>query len=231
MLLQCSPSPNSGQLKICNPIISQYSSCLMSAGAGIGSSGKNLNCLQCCMFKCTSFESSPRLGSVTKLFPIKFNLSNHRIHPIASEIWLRPQKLISSSSKKEKLRKDDNRELVKHLCALGYKEWKGDVIHFNMEDTDCECNTISFESSFFKYLGLLNTLKHLERFRYTRELRPNMLLGMLLRFLQFSKFKNTSFLRRPIDGSICTSFTHPSRFSFSRFGTSPKFGILIRFLE
>jgi hypothetical protein len=34
-----------------------------------------------------------------------------------------------------------------------------------------------------------------------------------------------------MDGSICTSFTHPSRFRLSRFGTSPKSGILIRFLE
>ena len=81
------------------------------------------------------------------------------------------------------------------------------VVNFKEEVFDWECSIVSLKSSFFKCLGLLNTLEHPERFRYLRELVPKMLLGMLIRF------------------------THPSRFSVSRFGTSPKSGSLIRFLE
>jgi len=202
-LLQWPLSPNSGQLKRYNPFFFQYSSCLITAGEEWvkGSSGKHFNCVQCCKSKYTRLESSPKLGRVTKLFPIKFNLPSHCIHPIASGIWLRPQKLISSSHKKEKLGKDDSKRLTKPLGC------KPIVVNFKEEVFDWECSTVSLESSFFKCFGLLNTLEHPERFRYSRELRPNMLFGMLIRF------------------------THPSRFRVSRFGTSPKSGRLIRFLE
>lgn len=77
------------------------------------------------------------------------------------------------------------------------------MIHLNTEDIDWECNSLSLESSFFKCFGLLDTLEQQE----------------------------TSFLIKPIDGSIRSRFTHPERSSFSRFGTSSKFGNLIRFLE
>jgi hypothetical protein len=78
---------------------------------------------------------------------------------------------------------------------------------------------------------LLSKFRQPERFRYSRELRPKMLLGILTRFVQFFKFNLESLLKIPIDGSICTSFIHPSRFRNSRFGISKKFGVIIRFFE
>jgi hypothetical protein len=112
---------------------------------------------------------------MTKLFPLKFNLSNQVRHPRASGIWLSLQKLISSSVKQEKLGKEGNTQLEKSSRAL----------------------------------GLLNALEQPQSFKDLRAVRPDISLGMHIRFSQFFKFKKTSSLRIPIDESICTSFTHP----------------------
>ena len=109
-----------------------------------------------------------------------------------------------------------------------------------MEDVNCHWIAVSLVSNIFKRLAclgfsnscwLLNNFEQPDRFTTSRELRPNMLLGTLTRFLQFFKFNAASFLRRPIEELIRTRFEHPARFSHSRFGAPLKSGVLIRFLD
>lgn len=118
-----------------------------------------------------------------------------------------------------------------------------------MEDVDWEWIGFSLIQSFFKCSAslaisnnwmyttkkskywILYIFEQPERFRYSRELMPNMLLGTLTRFLQSFKFKTVSFLRKSMDGSICLSCINPSRFILSRLMASPKFCILISFWE
>ncbi|KAF7827930.1 transcription factor BIM2 [Senna tora] len=66
------------------------------------------------------------------------------------------------------------------------------------------------------------------RFKISREDRPNNLLGILRRPVQFLKFKSLRFGRNATDGGSCNSEVHPSRSILSRFGSPSKSGIFIR---
>lgn len=78
---------------------------------------------------------------------------------------------------------------------------------------------------------LVSNFEQPERLRTVRELSPKMIFRLRKRFIQFLKFRESSSLRVPMDGSMRTIFVHPSRSRSLRCGTPLKSGISIRFWE
>lgn len=78
---------------------------------------------------------------------------------------------------------------------------------------------------------LLSILEQPESSSTWRELSPKMIFRLRTRFLQFFRFNKVCSIRILMDGSIWSIFIHPSKVSFSKWGTPLMFGIWLRFLE